>query len=52
MSALLQPLTLPGVTVKNRVAVSPMSRFRARNGFANAWHLVDLGRFALGALSH
>ena len=48
MSALFQPLTLRGVTVKNRIAVSPMSQYRARNGYANAWHLVHLGRFAIG----
>ena len=48
MSALFQPLKLRGVTLKNRIAVSPMSQYRAKNGYANAWHLVHLGRFALG----
>ena len=48
MSALFEPLTLRGVTVKNRIAVSPMSQYRAREGFANDWHMVHLGRFALG----
>lgn len=48
MSALFQPLTLRGVTLKNRIAVSPMSQYRAKNGYANAWHLVHLGRFAIG----
>lgn len=48
MSALFEPLTLRGVTLKNRVAVSPMSQYRARDGLANSWHLVHLGRFALG----
>lgn len=48
MSALFSPFTLRGVTVKNRIAVSPMSQYRAQDGHANSWHLVHLGRFALG----
>ncbi len=36
------------ITFKNRIAVSPMSQYRAEDGHANAWHLVHLGRFALG----
>lgn len=48
MSALFQPLHLCGLTLKNRIAVSPMSQYRARGGYANAWHMVHLGRFALG----
>ncbi|MEM8795680.1 MAG: NADH:flavin oxidoreductase/NADH oxidase [Pseudomonadota bacterium] len=48
MSALFTPFTLRGITFKNRVAVSPMSQYRAKNGYANSWHMVHLGRFALG----
>ncbi len=48
MSALFSPLTLRGVTLKNRIAVSPMSQYRAKDGAANDWHMVHLGRFALG----
>ncbi|MEM8687863.1 MAG: NADH:flavin oxidoreductase/NADH oxidase [Pseudomonadota bacterium] len=48
MSALFSPLTLRGVTLKNRIAVSPMSQYRAKEGVANDWHMVHLGRFALG----
>lgn len=48
MSSLFQPLTLRGIILKNRIAVSPMSQYRAMAGYANAWHLVHLGRFALG----
>jgi len=48
MSVLFEPLQLRGVTVKNRIAVSPMSQYRAQNGYANAWHVVHLGRFAIG----
>lgn len=45
---LFSPLTLRGVTLPNRVMVSPMSQYIALNGYANDWHLVHLGRFALG----
>lgn len=48
MTALFSPFTLRDVTFKNRVAVSPMSQYRAKNGYANDWHMVHLGRFALG----
>ncbi len=48
MSLLFSPYTLKSVTFRNRIAVSPMSQYRARNGVANDWHLVHLGRFAMG----
>lgn len=48
MAQLFTPITLRNVTIKNRIAVSPMSQYRSQNGFANNWHLVHLGRFALG----
>lgn len=48
MSVLFSPFTLRGVTFKNRIAVSPMSQYRAVDGHANDWHRVHLGRFALG----
>ncbi len=46
--SLFSPYTLRGVTFPNRVVISPMSQYRAKDGFANDWHLVHLGRFALG----
>jgi len=48
MPSLFSPYTLRDVTFKNRIAVSPMSQYRAVDGMANDWHLVHLGRFALG----
>ena len=48
MAHLFSPFTLRDVTFKNRVAVSPMSQYRAKEGRTNDWHLVHLGRFALG----
>ena len=48
MSQLFSPLTLRGVTLRNRTVVSPMCQYSAKHGFANDWHLVHLGRFAMG----
>lgn len=48
MAILFSPFTLRGITFKNRIAVSPMSQYRAKNGHANSWHAVHLGRFAIG----
>ncbi|MEM9745201.1 MAG: NADH:flavin oxidoreductase/NADH oxidase [Actinomycetota bacterium] len=45
---LFSPYELRGVTFANRIAVSPMSQYRAEQGEVNDWHLVHLGRFALG----
>jgi 2,4-dienoyl-CoA reductase-like NADH-dependent reductase (Old Yellow Enzyme family) len=48
VSLLFSPMTIKGITLKNRVIVAPMCQYSARKGFANDWHLVHLGRFALG----
>lgn len=42
---LFQPYTLRGVTLRNRIAVSPMCQYacEARDGLATPWHLVHLG---------
>ncbi|MDB5561841.1 MAG: namA 1 [Hyphomicrobiales bacterium] len=48
MPKLFSPLTLRDLTLKNRTVVSPMCQYIAKHGFANDWHLVHLGRFAMG----
>ncbi|MFX5756671.1 NADH:flavin oxidoreductase/NADH oxidase, partial [Acinetobacter baumannii] len=47
-SQLFSPLTLRGVTLPNRIAVSPMCQYSADDGFVNDWHLVHLGSRAVG----
>ncbi len=42
------PFTLRGVTLKNRVVVSPMAMYSAQDGVAGDFHLVHLGARALG----
>jgi 2,4-dienoyl-CoA reductase-like NADH-dependent reductase (Old Yellow Enzyme family) len=47
-SRLFEPLRVRGVTLRNRIAVSPMCQYSAVDGFANDWHLVHLGSRAVG----
>jgi 2,4-dienoyl-CoA reductase-like NADH-dependent reductase (Old Yellow Enzyme family) len=47
-SSLFSPLTLRGITLKNRIAVSPMCQYSSIDGFADDWHLVHLGSRAVG----
>ncbi|KAG7099587.1 hypothetical protein E1B28_001417 [Marasmius oreades] len=43
---LFQPITIGGVTFKNRIFVSPMCQYSSDNGHATDWHLVHIGGFA------
>ncbi|MEO6811841.1 MAG: NADH:flavin oxidoreductase/NADH oxidase [Isosphaeraceae bacterium] len=45
---LLSPLTIRGVTMRNRIAMSPMCQYSSIEGLANDWHLVHLGSRAVG----
>ncbi|MBI3104512.1 MAG: oxidoreductase [Candidatus Rokubacteria bacterium] len=45
---LFSPWQLRSVKARNRIVISPMDQFSASNGFASDWHLVQLGRYALG----
>ncbi|MGD9919961.1 MAG: NADH:flavin oxidoreductase/NADH oxidase [Variibacter sp.] len=45
---LFSPITMRGVTARNRIMVSPMVTYRARDGFANNWHFAHLAQFAFG----
>jgi 2,4-dienoyl-CoA reductase-like NADH-dependent reductase (Old Yellow Enzyme family) len=46
--ALFRPLTLRGITLRNRIGVSPMCEYSSTDGFATDWHLVHLGSRAVG----
>lgn len=48
MSILFTPLKLQNHILPNRIVVSPMCQYTATDGFANEWHLVHLGQFAIG----
>lgn len=50
MSALLSPLTLRSVNVRNRIVMSPMCQYAAADGKVQPWHLVHLGARAVGGV--
>lgn len=45
---LFSSLTLRNLTLKNRIALSPMQQYSATNGIPGNWHLVHLGSRAVG----
>src|SRR6201985_244641 len=47
-SLLFSPIQLAGVTIPNRIFVSPMCQYWSDDGFTNDWHLVHLGSRAVG----
>jgi 2,4-dienoyl-CoA reductase-like NADH-dependent reductase (Old Yellow Enzyme family) len=50
MPALFDPFTLRGVTLRNRIGLSPMCQYSSVDGFATDWHLVHLGSRAVGGV--
>jgi 2,4-dienoyl-CoA reductase-like NADH-dependent reductase (Old Yellow Enzyme family) len=48
MDHLFAPITFRGLTLSNRIVVSPMCQYSSEDGFANDWHLVHLGSRAVG----
>ena len=47
-SALFKPIHLRGLTLENRIVVSPMCQYSVVDGNAGDWHLIHLGHLALG----
>ena len=48
MTKLFEPLQIKDITLRNRIAVSPMCQYSSVDGFPNDWHLVHLGSRAVG----
>ncbi len=48
MASLFDSFTLKDITLKNRIAVSPMCQYSAENGIINDWHLAHLAGLARG----
>jgi 2,4-dienoyl-CoA reductase-like NADH-dependent reductase (Old Yellow Enzyme family) len=48
MALLFEPLNIRGISLKNRIVVSPMCQYSSVDGFANDWHMVHLGSRAVG----
>jgi len=47
MSTLFSPFTVGGLTLQNRIVISPMCQYSAAEGRATAWHLMHLGGLSL-----
>jgi len=48
LSHLFEPIRLRQVEARNRIVVSPMCQYSAKDGHVGDWHLVHLGKFAQG----
>lgn len=47
---LFTPFKLGGVTLPNRIVLSPMGQHQAVDGLATDWHLMHLGQFAISGV--
>lgn len=47
---LFSPITLRGITLRNRIGVAPMCMYSCTDGLATDWHLVHLGSRAVGGV--
>ncbi|MDG3007052.1 NADH:flavin oxidoreductase/NADH oxidase [Paludisphaera mucosa] len=47
---LYDPYTIRGLTLRNRIAMSPMCQYSSEDGMATDWHLVHLGSRAAGGV--
>src|SRR5215210_4697996 len=45
---LFEPISIKGVTARNRIVVSPMCQYKSVKGSPADWHLVHMGRYAVG----
>ena len=54
MSRLFEPIEIRGVTIPNRMWISPMCQYScfAGDGIPTDWHLVHLGAFAQGGFGY
>ncbi|MRR22653.1 NADH:flavin oxidoreductase/NADH oxidase, partial [bacterium] len=48
MSLLFTPLVIRNITLRNRIAMSPMCQYSAKEGYSNDWHVVHYGARAAG----
>src|SRR5438445_2494973 len=48
MANLFDPLQIRGVTLSNRIVVSPMCQYSSVDGLADDWHFVHLASRAVG----
>lgn len=46
-----KPITIRGLTMQNRIWVSPMCQYSAHEGFQTPWHSAHLGAFLTRGVS-
>jgi 2,4-dienoyl-CoA reductase-like NADH-dependent reductase (Old Yellow Enzyme family) len=51
MPLLFEPLTLRGLTLRNRLVLSPMCQYQAVDGLMQEWHYQHHSRFASGGVA-
>ena len=49
-SAAFTPFNLRGMTLDNRIVMSPMEQYSAKEGLVNDWHLMHYGSRATGGV--
>jgi len=49
-TSLFTPLELRGVTLRNRIAMSPMCQYSSEDGYANEWHVAHHAARAVGGV--
>jgi len=48
MPHLFEPLTIRGITLRNRIGIPPMCMYSYTGGFSNEWQMIHLGARAVG----
>lgn len=48
MPHLFEPITVKGITLRNRIGVSPMCMYSYTHGISNEWQMIHLGARAVG----
>lgn len=51
-SRLLEPIVLGGIELANRISISPMCQYSAKDGLPTAWHQQHVGSLTLGGAGH
>ena len=47
-STMFTPFEIRGVTIPNRITVSPVCQYSAEDGVPGDWHIAHLGQMAMG----
>lgn len=50
MAHLFEPFSIKGITLRNRIGMSPMCQYMATDGMANDWHRVHIDTRAVGGV--